>query len=121
MATSRKLSTAAADITLGSEDGAATVPESPLSPAEATTVTPAATAALSTDSKNVASAVPGTYSAPKDSEMTSAPSLETALSTPETTWARVWTDGSYGVLDRSTREAPGASPLMSKVQSGGIG
>ena len=47
MATRRKLSTAPAAMTSGSEDGATTVPESPLSPEEATTVTPAATAALS--------------------------------------------------------------------------
>src|ERR1700739_2237694 len=120
MAVRRKLSTAAAAMTLGSDAGASTVPESPLSPAETTTVTPAATAALSTDSKYVASAVPGTYGTPNDSEMACAFSCETALSTPETTCPRVCTDGSYGVSDRSTREAPGASPLLSNVQPAGI-
>ena len=57
-------------------------------------------------------AVPGMYGAPKDSEMTSACSTATALSMPETTWASVWTSGSKAVSDRSTSEAPGASPLM---------
>src|ERR1700722_3153422 len=109
-------------MTSGSVAGDETVPESPLSPEDTTTVTPSATAAsLAAYS---AAYRPGRWVNPKDSEITSACSVRTALSRP---WIACTSSmlmnplASVGVStsDASIKVAPGASPSILKVQPAG--
>src|SRR5579875_905404 len=104
-------------MTAGSSAAAIIVPESPLSPEDSTTVTPAATAASLAWASRLAEALPGRADVPNDSEMTSACSVATAASTPARTWDSRMTGVSTWL--RSTRDTPGASPLITNEQPAG--
>ena len=111
-----RLSTPPAAITAGSSAAVIMVPWGPLSPEDSTTVTPAATAALSASARSAPDRLVGSEVLPNDSEITSACTVVTALSIPAMTWARERIGVS--ISDRSTSAASGASPLMVKVQPG---
>src|ERR1700759_597732 len=110
MATRRKLSTAPVAMTAGSSAAAIIVPESPLSPEDSTTVTPAVTAASLALASRLAEALPGRADEPNDSEMTSACSVATAASTPASTCDSRMT-GVAGVLQVAQGGARGGAPL----------
>src|SRR5580698_10846565 len=104
-------------MTSGSSAAAIMVPESPLSPEDSTTVTPASTAASLALARSWPEVLVGSDELPKDSEITSACTVAAALSIPASTCDSIRTGVS--TCDRSTTDAPGASPLITNEHPGG--